>query len=219
MKADLHVHTCYSIDGESTPEQLVEFATKVGIGCIAITDHNNFDAFDIIKDSKKIIVIPGEEVSSLEGHIIALGINKLIPKGLSIQDTIERIHEAGGYAFAAHPFRWWSGIGKANAIKYNFDGIEARNGRSIPSANIKSEKLAENIGKPISAGSDAHSPIYIGSGYIMIPDTIKTWQDAISAIMSDTHRTPFSCSRNIKETLEYGIKSILRWILRGFRKI
>lgn len=197
----------------------MECATKAGIGCIAITDHNNFDAFNIVKDNKKIIVIPGEEVSSLEGHIIALGINKLIPKGLSIQDTIERIHEAGGYAFAAHPFRWWSGIGRANTIKYNFDGIEARNGRSIQSANIKSEKLAEDIGKPISAGSDAHSPVHIGSGYIIIPDTIKTWQDAISAIMSETHKTPFSYSRNIKETLRYGARSISRWILRGFKRI
>ena len=116
MKADLHVHTMFSKDGRTTPEQLLKRAEELGIGCIAVTDHNEFKAFDLLKDNGKIIIIPAEEVSSSEGHIVALGIDRVIPPRKSIQETIDLIHEAGGYAFAAHPYRWWSGLGEKNTL-------------------------------------------------------------------------------------------------------
>jgi len=219
MKADLHVHTVYSLDGKTTMEELVESAIAHGIGCIAVTDHNEFKAFDELKDNGKVIIIPGEEVSSTEGHIIALGIDRLIPRELSIQETIDAIHEAGGYAIAAHPYRWWSGLGEKNTLQYDFDGIEARNGRSIPSANRKSEKLAKRIGKPITSGSDAHTPGLIGAGYIEIPDEVTTWQEALDFIMSGSVPKASSHSRHLDATLHYGIKSIGEWMLRGFKKM
>jgi len=219
MKADLHVHTMFSLDGKTTMEQLVETAKERGIGCIAVTDHNEFKAFELLKDNKDVIIIPAEEVSSKEGHIVALGIDRLIPRGRSIQETIDLIHEAGGYAIAAHPYRWWSGLGEKNTLSYPFDGIEARNGRSIPSANVKSEALAKRIGKPITAGSDAHVPKHIGEGYIEIPDTVTTWQEAVDAIMSGNVKESDSESRHMKGTLHYGFKSIFEWIFRGFKKM
>ena len=160
-----------------------------GIGIVAITDHNEFKAFDVLKDNGKVIVIPAEEVTSDEGHIVALGIDRQIPRGMSIQATIDAIHEAGGIAVAAHPYRWWSGLGPKNTQKYDFDCIEALNARSIPSANIKSMKLAKKIGKPLTAGSDAHSPERVGWGYVELPDDITTWQEAVQAI-GEGRRSP-----------------------------
>ena len=64
MKADLHVHTLYSKDGKTTMEELVEYALKNGIGCVAVTDHNSFEAYEHLKDNGKVIIIPAEEVSS-----------------------------------------------------------------------------------------------------------------------------------------------------------
>lgn len=218
MKADLHVHTCYSNDGKTTMDELVQTAVEKGIDVIAVTDHNSFEAYHELKDNGRVIIIPAEEVSSKEGHIVALGIDRLIPRDLSIQETIDRIHEAGGYAIAAHPYRWWSGLGEKNTLKYDFDGIEARNGRSIPSANRKSEKLARKVGKPITAGSDAHTPHHIGEGYVELPDDIETWQDAVRAIMEGEVGL-FSHSRHFKGTLKYGIKSIGEWILRGCKRM
>lgn len=188
-----------------------------GIGIVAITDHNEFKAFDVLKDNGKVIVIPAEEVTSDEGHIVALGIDRQIPRGMSIQATIDAIHEAGGIAVAAHPYRWWSGLGPKNTQKYDFDCIEALNARSIPSANIKSMKLAKKIGKPLTAGSDAHSPERVGWGYVELPDDITTWQEAVQAI-ADGKAKPFSKSRGFLRTLRYGIKSIGQWIGRGFRR-
>ncbi len=219
MKADLHVHTMFSKDGRTTMEELLEYAERAGIGCVAVTDHNEFRAYDLLKDNGRIIIIPAEEVSSAEGHILALGIDRLIPRDLSIQETIDRIHEAGGYAFAAHPYRWWSGLGEENTLKYPFDGIEARNGRSVPAANRRSERLARRVGKPMTAGSDAHTPRHIGEGYVEVPDDLKTWQEVVQYIMENEAPIVCSHSRHAKETLKYGFKSITQWILRGFKKM
>lgn len=219
MKADLHVHTMFSKDGRTTMEELLEYADRAGIGCVAVTDHNEFRAYDLLKDNGRIIIIPAEEVSSAEGHILALGIDRLIPRDLSIQETIDRIHEAGGYAFAAHPYRWWSGLGEENTLKYPFDGIEARNGRSVPAANRRSERLARRVGKPMTAGSDAHTPRHIGEGYVEVPDDLKTWQEVVQYIMENEAPIVCSHSRHAKETLKYGFKSITQWILRGFKRM
>ena len=219
MKADLHVHTMFSKDGRTTMEELLEYAERAGIGCVAVTDHNEFRAYDLLKDNGRIIIIPAEEVSSAEGHILALGIDRLIPRDLSIQETIDRIHEAGGYAFAAHPYRWWSGLGEENTLKYPFDGIEARNGRSVPAANRRSERLARRVGKPMTAGSDAQTPRHIGEGYVEVPDDLKTWQEVVQYIMENEAPIVCSHSRHAKETLKYGVKSITQWILRGFKKM
>lgn len=219
MKADLHVHTCYSNDGKSTPEEVIQSCVDGGIGIVAVTDHNEFKAYFDIKDNDKgIIVIPAEEVSSAEGHIVALGIDKHIPRDMGIQETIDAIHEAGGYAIAAHPYRWWSGLGPKNTLNYPFDGTEARNARSIPSANVKSLRLAKKIGKPMTAGSDAHSPERVGWGYLELPDDITTWQEAVAAIMAGKG-VPHSKSRGFIRTLRYGIKSIGQWMLRGFKRM
>lgn len=218
MKADMHVHSSYSSDGVSTPEQIVDAAVEFGLGCVAITDHNSFEAYEKVKDNGRIIVIPAIEVSSAEGHILGFGIDRDIPRGMSIQETIDMIHASGGFAFAAHPYRWWSGIGESNTRGYDFDGVEARNARSVRSSNKKSEKLATEMKKPITAGSDAHSPSHIGRGYIELPDGLATWKDVVRAVM-DGHAVARSSSRHAGESLKYGFKSISEWVFRGFRRM
>ena len=84
IRADLHVHTTYSSDSLITPKDLVFYAKKNGLNAVAVTDHNYLDgAIKIAKETKDFLVIPGMEVSSGEGHIVALNVNELIPKGLN----------------------------------------------------------------------------------------------------------------------------------------
>ncbi|AIZ56256.1 phosphatase YcdX [Candidatus Methanoplasma termitum] len=218
MKADLHIHSNFSNDGKSTVEEIIEAAVNRGLGCIAITDHNSFEAYNLVKDNGKVIVIPGIEVSSKEGHILAYGIDRAISRDMSIDETINAIHEAGGVAFAAHPYRWWSGLGEENTLNFNFDGTEALNARSTARDNKRSKTLAERIGKPISAGSDAHDPEYVGDGMVEIPDDIRTWQDALKAVMEGKAK-PSSTNRRATVTIRYGVKSIVEWIFRGFKRM
>ncbi|MFA6709915.1 MAG: PHP domain-containing protein, partial [Candidatus Methanomethylophilaceae archaeon] len=86
MKADLHVHSTFSTDSRSRPEDIIRAAVSMGLGCVAITDHNSFAAYEQVKDNGEIIVIPGEEVSSKEGHILALGISMHIPRDMGVEE-------------------------------------------------------------------------------------------------------------------------------------
>ena len=217
MKADLHVHSCFSEDGHSTPQEILEKAKELGFGCIAVTDHNSFAAFEELKDFTDVIFVPGEEVGSADGHIIALGIDREIPKHLSIPETIDLIHEAGGIAIAAHPYRWWSGLGRKNVIP-EFDGVEAKNSKSTPGANYRSKKLAQSFGKMVTAGSDAHNRFAAGWAYVVISDDCKTWQDVIEEIKAGRVEVR-GISRYVLGTIYYVLHSVFAWMFRGFSKL
>lgn len=107
-KADLHMHSTYS-DGIATIEQIlhhVQYNTRLDV--IALTDHDVIEgslrARDLwAKGSYRFDFVVGEEVSTKEGHLLALFIEKHIPSGLSMERSIELVHEQGGLAVVAHP--------------------------------------------------------------------------------------------------------------------
>ncbi len=81
IKADLHVHTTYSKDSLITPKDLIYYAKKRGLNAVAVTDHNQLEgAYKIAKETD-FLIIPGMEVSSADGHIVALNVKELNPKG------------------------------------------------------------------------------------------------------------------------------------------
>lgn len=217
MKADLHVHSKYSDDGWSSPEGIIRTCRRRGIGCVAITDHNSFRAFHELDDVDDVIVIPAEEVSSASGHILALGIDREIPRGMSIEDTIDAIHEAGGIAIAAHPYRWWSGLGPSNVID-SFDGVESRNAKSTPNDNRRSKRMAKAFGPMTTAGSDAHTRLGIGWAYTVVSDDCRTWQDVIEEIKAGRVETR-GISRYLIGSLFYVMHSLFAWMFRGCKKM
>ncbi len=216
MKADLHIHSHYSEDSWTKIDAIIKSAVKHGIRCIAITDHDEFRAHLDIKDDR-VIVIPAEEVSSAEGHILAYGIDRHIPKGMGVKETIDAIHEAGGIAIAAHPYRYHSGLGEHNVIP-EFDGVEALNGWSKKNDNDRSNALAHSFGKIVTAGSDAHNAGRVGESWVILPDTVTTWQEAIEAIKAGVTEM-YSKNRSTFGTVKYVTKSTLLWFKRGGRRM
>jgi predicted metal-dependent phosphoesterase TrpH len=169
VKADLHVHSTYSADSIITPKELVFYAMKRGLTTVAVTDHNRVDGAQKIAKETDFLIIPGTEVSSLGGHIVGLNVQEAIPKGLSADETVDRIHAAGGVAIACHPFAWFKGsVGKH--VSKKFDAIETRNASSFPfkSASKKADLLANRFELPRVGGTDAHIWQAIGSAYTMI---------------------------------------------------
>src|SRR3989344_2804253 len=98
MKVELHSHTHYSrgtkilYDGVEPPEVMVRQARKLGLGALAITDHNTTLGWkEALAAGKKhgVIIIPGEEIGSSHGHTLALGIQETIRPGLDIDETVD----------------------------------------------------------------------------------------------------------------------------------
>jgi predicted metal-dependent phosphoesterase TrpH len=107
--ADPHCHTLAS-DGMVTPQELVDAAVKAGLDLIAVTDH---DTMASVKESQErgehagIVVVAGQEVTTKrpwETHILGWFLEKPIKRGMSIEDTVDAIHDQGGLVIIPHPF-------------------------------------------------------------------------------------------------------------------
>jgi predicted metal-dependent phosphoesterase TrpH len=182
LKIDLHVHSCYSSDSVITPEQLVFYARKRGLDAVAITDHDRIDGALKIAKETDFLIIPGIEVSSLNGHIIGLSVQEEVPIKLDVNETIDRIHEAGGIAVACHPIAFFKGsLGKHTNSR--FDAVEVINASAFPFRySVKrSEKLAAQLGKAQTAGSDAHYGPEIGCAYTIVEAELEC-EEVIKAL-------------------------------------
>jgi len=169
LKIDLHVHTNHSYDSVIKPEEVVFYAKKRGLDGIAITDHDKIEC--ALKMTKKtgFLIIPGIEVSSLGGHVLALNIQELIPKGLSVDETVDRIHSLGGIAVACHPTSFFKGS-LGEHINSKFDAVEVINASAFPfNYSVKhSQKIASSLKIAQVAGSDAHYGPEIGYAYTLV---------------------------------------------------
>jgi predicted metal-dependent phosphoesterase TrpH len=190
ISADLHVHTTYSKDSLITPKDLVYYAKKRGLNAVAVTDHNYLDgAYKIAKETD-FLIIPGMEVSSAGGHIVALNVNELIPRGFSVLETIARIHRAGGIAIACHPYVYFKGCLRENVCSA-FDAIEVINARAFPFKRSvkKAEEAAKRLELSRVAVTDAHYGPQIGFGYTEIEASEPT-VEAITKAIAAGHCTP-----------------------------
>ena len=209
VRADLHVHTIYSKDSTITPKELVFFAKKRGLNAVAVTDHDSLEgAYKIAKETD-FLIIPGMEVSSEDGHIVALNVAELIPRGLSADETVELIHRAGGVAVACHPFALFKGsLGKNVSAK--FDAIEVINARAFPFRRSmrKAEEAAVNLGLSHLGGTDAHYGSQIGYGYTEIESEPNV--DAVCKAIVDGHCRPCGQSVPMFLNIELQIKRLKR---------
>lgn len=173
-KVDTHVHTYYSgisnykvlrfPESVTKPAEQVENARKNGMDMLCITDHDAikgaFEAQEYAKRYDDFKVIAGEEVSTADGEVLGYWLNELIPPGLSIGETIDRIHEQGGVAVAPHPFSFYVPCLQDKIFNLDLEGIEVINGGHVDNFTNKraQDVFKENEGRwaPFS-GSDAHS--------------------------------------------------------------
>ena len=216
MKIDMHIHTSYSPDGRVEPVEVLKIAKKLGLSAVAITDHNEIKGALKAKNAKIIDVIVGEEVSTSAGHVLAYNIQSLIPRGLSVAETIDKIHECGGIAVIAHPYRFWSGVGEKETLKNidKVDGIEIFNARSKKRDNEKARALwSKHAEKLFTAGSDAHFPDELGRAGL-----VYECDDVFECIRNNTAKV-FGESRTPRGTARYVKKAVGEWIGRGFKKI
>ena len=175
LKADLHIHTAYSMDCDTPLENIISRCLETGINCIAIADHGTVEGALKMQSLAPFPVIVAEEILTPHGEIMGMFLQESIPSGLSIEEAITRIKVQDALVNVPHPFDPFRGLRldskMLEALVEQIDIIEVFNARSpllLPST--KARAFAEKYDIPGTAGSDAHSPNEIGSTYVEMPE-------------------------------------------------
>lgn len=199
-KADIHIHTTHS-DGMATVVQVLEFVEhQTDLDLIAITDHDMFDGADEARNcaarrNYRFQVLTGMEVTTLEGHLLVLGIDQPVRSLQGLDKTIAQVHEQGGIVIAPHPMSWLiRSIGRNGLLRIHktpddliyFDGFESLNpsiagkvvAKQAKDLNRRILKLAE------TGGSDSHVLPTIGSATTNYPG--KSADDLLRALKEKT---------------------------------
>lgn len=220
-KIDLHVHSDFSEDSIDSVLDLVEQARDRGLNGFAITDHGSLQgAQQAVKLLKEInhpdmILIKGAEINTKSGHILALGIERIIERNQTVNRTVSQIHEQDGVAIAPHPYKI-SGIGEEKVRQANLDGIEVYNSLTFPWTNKKAKKLAEDLGLAQTGGSDSHRSS-IGHSHTLFPHEVNSEEDVLENIRENNTET--EGETNYKERIIHDLKNLWLRIKRGGRKI
>lgn len=200
---------------------MLKVAVRLDIQAVAITDHNQTkgsdEALRLARDME-LLALRGMELSARKGHILVYGLQEPVPPRLPAAEVVDRVREQGGLAVAAHPHRFWSGVGETVVREVQFQGIEALNARTTRKDNRRAEWLARDLRLPMTAGSDAHRLADIGRGLLVLPDGYETEDDLLAAIRQGQGR-PVGLSRGAGRTVRYVGKAVGEWMLRGFRRM
>lgn len=179
--ADLHIHTVHSDGTATVPHILHHVAANTDLKVIAVTDHDTIagarEAQRLARDFG-VEVIMGEEVSTQEGHLLALFIDTWLPPGRPAAHTIAAVHAQGGLCIAAHPFdHGIPSMGVAGLRDHcagqrrgawPLDALEGFNaGIFWPRrrSNALARQVAAELALPVVGGSDSHSLPTIGRGF------------------------------------------------------
>lgn len=199
--ADLHLHTIYSYDGTATVQAVLRRAKEIGLNVIAITDHDEVAGAleaEKIAPHYGVDVIPGSEITTAEGDLLALNIRQKIQPGLSLIETLLRVKDLGGVAIAAHPMAGGMSMKSLTpasilkALKHPIArkvlvGIEAYNGTAIDRvSNHYTRIFAQGLKIAHTGNSDAHIIDTIGFGATEFPGS--TAADLLQALHERTTR-------------------------------
>ncbi|MFB6108159.1 MAG: CehA/McbA family metallohydrolase [Haloplanus sp.] len=168
VRLDPHVHSEASYDGHDSVELLLEHAAEIGLDGIVVTDH------DVVHESLRaaelapeygLVGIPGVEVSTEVGHLLAIGVEEMPPRRAPLDETVAWVRDHGGVAVVPHPFqRSRHGIPRRHLV--DCDAIEVFNAWLFTGfRNRRARRFAADHGYPGLAASDAHSVPFVGRAY------------------------------------------------------
>jgi predicted metal-dependent phosphoesterase TrpH len=169
--ADPHCHT-FASDGMVSPKELVDAAAASGLNLIAVTDHDTMASVKEVQErgaAAGLKVVPGQEVTTkgpAQTHLLGWFLEKPVKRGMSLEDSVNAIHDAGGLAIVPHPFMpvyfgsIQPGMLRRLIEKHPVDGIEVmftvpigKRRRAVLDAFLAANR--ERLGAHIGA-SDCH---------------------------------------------------------------
>ncbi len=192
LRIDLHCHSLASYDCRTPLSAILERCEQTHLNVLALTDHNQiWGAVELGRMTEQhptLKIIVGEEVSTREGELIGLYLQRVIPAGLTPEQTVNEIHAQGGLVLLPHGFDPLKvhrlKPAALERIAADIDIVETFNARiSRRSWNTVAERWAHSRGLPMSAGSDAHIGAHIGDAWVQTPQrSIEGAADLLAAL-------------------------------------
>ena len=185
---DLHCHSRGSFDSLSAPKDIVKAASDRGLTHLAITDHDRVDVALEMRETAPagLTIIVGEEVKTADGDLICVFLDRVIPPGMSVMETIAAAREQGALVGIPHPFDRNRGSILRDAAMASLapqvDWVESHNARVIGHGNEDAAQFALDHGLPGVAVSDAHSIMEIGVAYVAIDGDPSTPDGLLAAL-------------------------------------
>jgi predicted metal-dependent phosphoesterase TrpH len=180
-KADLHVHTNEG-DGVDSVRRILDYTQEqTGLDVLAITEHDDLTVALRAREhwargGYSFDFVPGVEVTTLQGHLVALFIEEPVESLRPVEETLDAVHRQGGVCFVPHPMSWLTrsiGPGTLDRVQQQhsaglwFDGIELAT-LSPPTRPFlhRARRLNERCYRlPVVGASDAHFVQAIGSAF------------------------------------------------------
>src|SRR5512138_2339640 len=173
LHVEFHCHTNASKDSLTTPAELVAACRRKGIDRVVITDHNTIAGARLAQTLDPERVIVGEEIMTTRGEILAAFVSEEIPRGLTPQETIQRLRDQGAFISVSHPFDsmrsgGWHEPHLLEILPY-VDAIEVYNSRCmLPRFNRAARRFAEKHRVLGTVGSDAHTAFELGRSILLL---------------------------------------------------
>lgn len=187
MFIDVHMHEMtYSKDSFLKLDEIVRIAKAKGLGAVCITDHDSMGLKEYAKEYTKRTGFPvfvGIEFYSLQGDIVAFGINDYPRERIPAQEFIDMVKQQGGMCFAAHPFRNnRRGLEEHLLHVQGLDGLEVLNGSTSLEACQKAAQYAAELGLFTLGASDCHVREKVGVCATWFPEEIRTFEEFLGAL-------------------------------------
>ena len=187
LKVDMHTHTEYSPDSRTPVKTQAAAIKAAGLDVVCATDHNTIEgALRLREIADGFRVVVGEEVSTRDGDMIGLFLEKAVPRDLSAEETIARIHDQGGLVSVPHPFSrnrlFHLRRAALDRVWKDIDCIEIFNAReAFTQDNLRAAAFAREKNIPGAVGSDAHRASEIGRAWVEVEE-FEGREDFIAAL-------------------------------------
>ncbi len=222
VRLDLHVHSRHSPDSRLSLADLVGRLPYTGLRGFALTDHNSMDGGPELRrlaaENPSWLLLPGVEVSTSDGHLLAYGVAEPPPAHRGAAETVEWVKSHGGEAVPAHPFRIGHGVGRRLAGSLAVPALEIRNGHSSAIANGKAEVVAARRSLGGTGGSDVHQLDDLGRSFTEFPADVASVDDLLEAIRRG-RTSGGGESLRWGRRVRLGVRTAVLRASRGFRPI
>jgi len=222
IRIDLHVHSSRSPDSNLTLESIAARIVERRLDGFALTDHNtvagHVELAGLRSRFPNLVLVPGAELSTNEGHLLAFGVSEVPGERLAAADAVAWVGSHGGVAVLAHPFRRSHGMGRAVSESLTGVGIEVVNGHNSSTTNRLAQELADRRGVSQTGGSDVHELSDVGRAFTEFPDGTRSVEAVLFALRNGHVRAGGS-SLGLSGRLRVGWRSAWLRARRGFRPI